>query len=182
VCAIGRWHNLTLIAWHAQATGSAVARVARFTRTVCEEFPGGFSNIHLIHSSAPLPTAEARAGFVEMMNRHRDTLRNVAIVLAGSGFRASTMRSAITAMRFLAPRSFEMRIHREASEILPWLPAAHARATGVELPRASLHRLLTEAEQTNASAVPANNQDSLRPGQSLDVTATATQRPEEPKR
>ena len=170
-----------MIAWHAQATGSAVARVARLTRVVCEEFPGGMSTIHLIRNCAPLPTAEARTGFVEMMNAHRDALRNVAIMIEGSGFRASTMRSAITAMRFVSPRSFELRIHRDASEVLQWLPAAHTSSTGIDLPRDSLHRMLTQAEQANAAATPANYRDSLRPDQSLDTTA-ATLRPGERKR
>jgi hypothetical protein len=64
---------------------------------------------------------------------------------------------------------------------LQWLPAAHTGSTGVDLPRDSLQRMLAQAEQANADAIPANYWESLPPDQAHETTAT-TLRPGEPKR
>ena len=149
VCAIGHSHNLTVIVWWSQATGPAVERVAAVTRMVCEQH-ASFSNIHVIKPGAPLPTAEARNGFVRMMKDHADQLRNAAVVVGGEGFWASMMRSAITSMRFVSPRSFELRLHGKADEILNWLPSAHWQRTRVELGRFALSQILDEAERCMA--------------------------------
>lgn len=149
VCAIGYAHNLTIIVWWSQATGAAVERVAAVTRAVCAEH-ASFSNIHIIKAGAPLPTVEARNGFVQMMKVHADQLRNVAVVVGGEGFWASMMRSAVTSMRFVSPRSFELRLHGKADEILNWLPSAHWQRTRVELARFALAEILDEADRCMA--------------------------------
>jgi hypothetical protein len=151
VCAIGRAHNITLIVWWSQATAAAVERVASVTRIVCAQHPEGFSNIHVIRDGAALPSPEARSGFVRMMKDHAAQLRNVAVVLGGEGFWASMMRSAITSMRFVSPRSFEMRLHGRSGEILNWLPSSHWQRTRVELSRFALSEILDEADRCEAA-------------------------------
>lgn len=151
VCAIGRCHNITIVVWWSQATGPAVERVAAVTRIVCAQHPEGISNIHVIREGAALPTAEARSGFVRMMKEHASQLSNVAVVVGGEGFWASMMRSAITSMRFVSPRSFEMRLHGKTGEILNWLPSGHWQRTRVELSRFALSEILDEAERCEAA-------------------------------
>jgi len=152
VCALGVCGNMTLIVWWTQATGAAVERVARLTRDVCAEYPR-ISNIHLIREGAPLPTPAARSGFVAMMRDHAEQLANVAVVVGGSGFWASTMRSAITGMRFVSPRTFELRLHGRAEEIASWLPAAHFARCGTRLRTEGLSALLSTAERVMADGV-----------------------------
>ena len=144
VCAMGVRQNLTVIVWWTQATGAAVERVARLTHEVCAEHPR-MSNIHLIRDGALVPTPEARGGFVQMMKDHAEQLANVAVVVGGSGFWASMMRSAVTGMRFVSPRTFELRLHGSPQEIVSWLPQAHASRCGMQLSHASLAQTLDDA-------------------------------------
>jgi hypothetical protein len=146
VCAIGSWQNVTIIVWWAQANASAVRRLAQATETMRELHPERVSNVHIVNDGAGLPLPEARAGFVKIMQDYADSLGNVAVVIGGSGFWASTMRSAITGMRFISPRSFEMRLHATPSEILDWLPLAHLQRTGVTIARNTLACILDEGK------------------------------------
>ena len=150
VCAIGARQNLTVIVWWTQATAAAVERVAHLTREVCAEHRH-MSNIHLIRDGALVPTPAARTGFVQMMRDHAEQLSNVAVVVGGSGFWASMMRSAITGMRFVAPRTFELRLHGRAEEIVNWLPRAHEARCGAPLPHDELAAMLASAEQSLVS-------------------------------
>jgi hypothetical protein len=153
VCALGVRQNLTVIVWWTQATGAAVERVARLTREVSAQH-GRLSNIHLIRDGALVPTPAARSGFVRMMKDHAEQLANVAVVVGGSGFWASMMRSAITGMRFVSPRTFELRLHADPREIMSWLPQAHLARCGTPLSDAALAELLATAAQTlDAGAV-----------------------------
>jgi hypothetical protein len=105
----------------------------------------------LIREGALLPTPEARAGFLQMMRDHAEQLANVAVVVGGSGFWASMMRSAVTGMRFVSPRTFELRLHGRAEEIVRWLPRAHLARCGTHLSDGELADLLLAAEHTLAS-------------------------------
>lgn len=149
VCAMGMRENLTVIVWWTQATAAAVERVARLTRDVCAEHRT-FSNIHLIRDGALAPTPGARAGFIQMIKDCADQLANAAVVVGGSGFWAGMMRSAVTGMRFVTPRTFEMRLHGEPQEILGWLPQAHLSRCGSQLPHETLAELLDQATQVLA--------------------------------
>jgi hypothetical protein len=127
-----------------------VERVARLTREVCTEH-GRMSNVHLIRDGALVPTPDARSGFVRMMQEHAEQLANVAVVVGGTGFWASMMRSAVTGMRFVSPRTFELRLHADPQEIVGWLPQAHLKRCGTSLPDSTLAELLDGAAQTLAA-------------------------------
>lgn len=139
------WNNVTLIIWPTQATGYAVERLTAVTERMIGIFAQGVSNIHVVANGAPLPTAEARAGFVDIMKRHEARLACVAVVLEGSGFWAATLRSVITGMRMVSPRTFPMRFHESIAEVPRWLPKEHERLTGTELIPDGLYRALAEA-------------------------------------
>src|SRR5258708_40352193 len=64
------WHNITIVSWNANATGSTVRRGAEATVPIAEECRQGVSNIHLVRHGSSLPTAEARAGFIAMADRY----------------------------------------------------------------------------------------------------------------
>ena len=139
------WENTTLIVWAAQATGAALERLAVISATMVESCPEGVSNIHIVAHGAPLPTPEARAGFVRLMEQYEAQLACVAVVLEGSGFWAATLRSVITGMRMVSPRTFPMRFHESIEEVPIWLPQEHLKLTGVRLEPARLSGVLQSA-------------------------------------
>jgi hypothetical protein len=111
------------------------------------------SNIHVIGEGVGLPTPAARDGFVELMKEHADRLACVAIVVGGTGFLASAMRSLMTGMRLLAPRSFNYRLHGSIEEVAKWLPTEHLAKTGEEIDGRRLGQVL-ELWAKTASATP----------------------------
>lgn len=147
VCALGSWQNVIAVIWWSTATGSAVERLERVMLGLREKYPQGVSQIHLVKDRAGTPASDARVGIVRLMNDYAADIANCAVVVGGSGFWASTMRSAITSMRFLSPRSFEMRLHRASSEVLEWLPEFHKKRTNIELVPEDLGRILNDAEE-----------------------------------
>ncbi len=139
------WHNVLIAAWASQATGSAVQRIDVATSPLMKEHPEGVSVIHLVKDRTGMPTAEARAGFLESMKVNARSLQCVSVVLLGGGFWASTLQSIVTGMRMLAPNSFTMRIDNGFDTVIHWLPPEHLRRTGVSLRPNELKTAMTEA-------------------------------------
>ncbi|MET0592911.1 MAG: hypothetical protein ABW133_09445, partial [Polyangiaceae bacterium] len=70
----------------------------------------------------------------------------VSIVIHGSGFVASAVRSFLTGLRLVAPRSFDFRLHSRTFEVLKWFPAAHENRTGRPIDVAQFGRVLSAFE------------------------------------
>jgi hypothetical protein len=134
----GAWKNVFIGIWEAQATTSAVDRMGRATALLNEVYPGGRSTIHYVAHGAELPTADVRRHFVDALNRNAETLACVAVVVVGTGFWTSALRSFVTGLRWLAPRSFDFRMNKTSEEVAKWLPVEHAKRTGVQLDRRRL--------------------------------------------
>ena len=139
------WQNVLICVWPTAATGAAVERWGSHVRELLKQHPKGESHIHIVKAGAPVPTADARAGFVGLMHEFEHNLAAAAVCLLGSGFWASAISAAITGMRMLAPRSFEMHIHRDLESVGEWLPDEHHRHTGVVLRPDDLLAVLREA-------------------------------------
>jgi hypothetical protein len=61
------------------------------------------------------------------------------------------MRSVVTSLRLLVPRSFEYRLHGTVKEIANWLPQEHSRRSGVTVSRDELEAILEQIEAWQAS-------------------------------
>jgi hypothetical protein len=134
----GGWKNVFVGIWESQATKPAVDRMIRATTTLNDLHPMGRSTIHVVAHGAGLPTTEVRAHFVKALKMNADKLACVAVVVVGTGFWTSALRSFVTGLRWLAPRSFDFRMNSSIEDVAKWLPAEHARRTGVELDRRRL--------------------------------------------
>ena len=138
----GCWKNVLIAIWKSQATAPNVERFKRAIELMTERTPGYRSNVHVIVEGAALPTAEARAALVALMNRGRDALASVVIVVDGTGFWSSALRSAMTGLRTLAPNSFGFHVAATVDDVVDWLPADHELRTGVKLDPARLGDVL----------------------------------------
>lgn len=146
VVSIGTWQNLVIVVWHAGATVPAVARLSAISRSMKAQHPERVTHVHIIPDRAGLPTSEARSDLTALLKELGEHIANVAVVVGGTGFWASTMRSMITGMRFLSPRAFDLQLHATVTEIVDWLPKAHLTRTGVVIAPTELHRVLRLAE------------------------------------
>jgi hypothetical protein len=142
------WHNIMITCWSQRATGPAIEKVAHYRELMDREHPEGVSVIYLIADQAGLPTPEARAGVKELMARFSKKRACLAILIQGEGFWASAMRAVITGVRMLVPLNFPMQIFGGAKELVGWLPAHHARQTGVYVAPAELDVVLERLLRT----------------------------------
>lgn len=116
------------------------------------QYPMGISSVHLIAEGAGLPAADAREGLVKLMNRHTDRLACVGIVVGGTGFWASAIRSFITGMRAVSSRAYELKLVGSIEELVVWLPTQHFKRSGIALDSGELTRALQTASEWRADA------------------------------
>jgi hypothetical protein len=129
----GAWRNIFVGVWESQATIPAVERMVRATNALSDFTPTGRSTIHIVSNGAALPTADVRAHFVDALKKNAGQLACVAVVVGGTGFWTSALRSFVTGLRWLAPRSFDFRMSSTIEDVAQWLPAEHGKRTGVEI-------------------------------------------------
>jgi hypothetical protein len=144
------WKNVTIIVWMGPGSTAYVARLALASEGVRERFPKGGSSVHIVLPSAKLPDNPTRDSLVRLQDEYGDWLAGLGIVIGGSGFWASTMRSVITAMRLATKRAFELRIQGSVEEIAAWLPAIHEKRNGVVLDPARLLEMLRQANSAES--------------------------------
>src|SRR4051812_18058419 len=108
VCRIASLRNIMIVVWSARATAPSVEKLDFATRRLAGAHPSGVSVIHMIADTAGIPSPEARNAFLKIMNEQAKTIACVAVVVGGTGFWASAMRSFITGLRFMSPRSFDL--------------------------------------------------------------------------
>jgi len=143
----GSWNNIMFAAWEAPAGAISVSRLDALSKDFRRAHPGKrLSGIHILREGVGLPTPEGRAGLMKMMKADSDHFGAIAVVICGSGFVASAVRSFLAGLRLLAPRTFEFRLHAKTFEILKWFPAAHFRRTGEQVDAPRLGRLIYSFE------------------------------------
>jgi hypothetical protein len=147
VFSVNAWRNVTIIVWSGQADGDSVSRLKRVTKTTANLHRNGFSNIHLVASGLGLPTSDARTGFIELMKDYAQQLACIGVVVGGTGFGASALRSFVTGMRVVSPWSFDFRIGGTIQEIGNWLPTSHNARTSMAIDAPSLVRMLSQAQE-----------------------------------
>lgn len=140
----GAYKNIFVGVWESQATMEAVERMVKATNTMSELHPTGRSTIHIVAHGAALPTAEVRAHFASTLKAHADQIACVAVVIGGTGFWTSALRSFVTGLRWLAPRSFDFRLCGTTYELSRWLPNEHNKRTGIDIDPKRLVQVLDD--------------------------------------
>ncbi|HEY6556725.1 MAG TPA: hypothetical protein VI072_05610 [Polyangiaceae bacterium] len=140
------WNNVMIVSWHESINLAAIKHLSKISDDLLAIYPS-VSAIHLAASDIGLPSSEVRPALREMMARYAPHTACLAVVLEGSGFWASTVRSLITGMRMVAPRAFAMRMHENIAEVCEWLPREHQRRTGVSLDPEGLRLALEQTKK-----------------------------------
>jgi hypothetical protein len=139
----GSWKNVFVSIWQLQGTILAIDRmlaaIAAMPRIAEKR-----SDIYVIAEGARLPEARVRDHFVDVIKSSSQVLAGVSVVVGGTGFWSSAIRSFVTGLHWLAPRSFDFRLHGSVEEVADWLPPVHERLSGVHLDPTRLRRVLDE--------------------------------------
>jgi hypothetical protein len=139
----GSWKNVFVSIWQLQGTILAIDRmlaaIAAMPRLAEKR-----SDIYVIAEGARLPEARVRDHFVDVIKSSSQALAGVSVVVGGTGFWSSAIRSFVTGLHWLAPRSFDFRLHGSVEEVADWLPPVHERLSGIHLDPSRLRRVLDE--------------------------------------
>ncbi len=142
--AFCRFHNVVIVAWPKRATPEAVARLKTVSIELNRDPPAGTCSAHLVGAGAAIPSAEARAAFIDLMNNHTRPLNSLSVVLSGGGFWASAVRSVVLGMRMVTPRSFALTFHTDYESSARWLAKESRDRGGVAFKPDDLARAMAE--------------------------------------
>jgi hypothetical protein len=135
-------HNLTIAVWRDQPTRDALLRLQQAAEPRAKQYPAGVSDVHVVVGRIAFPDEHTRQALIRISKLAVPHLAAVAVVVGGTGFWASTMRSLITGIRVLLPGTFEMALFGTTDELVRWLPEVHTKRTGQRVDAAALRHAL----------------------------------------
>lgn len=153
VSGIFAWRNVIFIFVSAAPGPTSLPRLVSACAAMRERSPGGGSCVFVIRANAGRPDSAMRSGVLRIEQEYSEWLGGVGVVIGGSGFWASAMRSVATAMRVASSRKYDMRLFASAQEVAEWLPAVQIKRTGVSLEPAQLLAALQRADALELAAL-----------------------------
>jgi hypothetical protein len=145
VCAYAGWLNVSIGVWVGAATLPAVRRVLRMSSEQAVRFPEGRSSVIFVLDQVQAPTPEAQEEMKKFYGR--DGFACFAIVLEGTGFWASGIRSMANNAQRTATAGLVQRVSTTIEEVVSWLPPQHLARTGTTLPPDEFRRQLLAARE-----------------------------------
>lgn len=131
-CVIGHIRNMTICAWNAAPEAQHVEAFMALAAEITQTYPL-CSNISLVMRDADLPEAEARVALERLTSEYARFIHSVALVIDGSGFRASIIRSFLTGLHLLRGNGYRCKTFGKPTEANPWLLPPHNADTGITL-------------------------------------------------
>lgn len=143
VFAYDSWKNVSIGVYVGQATPAAARELLAMSDHQARTFPEGRSSVVFVLDQLGAPPPEARPDLDRVYES--SGLACTAIVLEGSGFWASAIRSMTSNM--VRGQAVSVRAHTNLDEVVTWMPAEHQKRTKVELPPDDLKRALIYARK-----------------------------------
>jgi hypothetical protein len=147
------WQNVSILIWADRATKEALGRIQRVTKRMIEGYPNGHSNVAFVLDGVKPPTPEAREIFTRLYNERVSHLKCLAVILEGTGFWASTLRSSVTNMQLEARRTTAIGQYTSIEELATWMAPIHAERTGVTITALQLRVALRAARADGVPGV-----------------------------
>jgi hypothetical protein len=133
---IGVYKNLLISIWHRQATRPELERMAKGVQDVARSHPEGFSEMHVVAEGIGIPDRKAVNAYVDLIAQVNPPVC-ISVVLGGTGFVVSTLRSVVTGLSF-AFRRGSLGLHADVREAARWLAIQHPKRTGVAIDASQL--------------------------------------------
>jgi hypothetical protein len=89
--------------------------------------------VSLVMRDADLPDGEARVALERLTSEYVRAIHSVALMIDGSGFRSSIIRSFLTGLHLLRGNGYRCKTFAKPTEANPWLLPRHNADTGVSL-------------------------------------------------
>jgi hypothetical protein len=145
-CYFGAYCNIAIGVWVAQANLAAAETLLRVAREMAVRCPGRHSSVGFLLHGLPGPLPEAVPALTKVWEKRPD-LACTAIVLEGSGFWASGLRSMLSNTRREGGGNVPSKIGSSIEAVVEWLSAQNELGTGVAIPPEELARALRLARQ-----------------------------------
>jgi hypothetical protein len=145
------WQGISIGVWVGQATLPAVRGLLEFGQDLRRRYPSGHSSIIFILDKVAAPTPDARELLARLFSA-QSTLSCSAVILEGSGFWASGIRSMIGNTHRTASSNVLLRVSTTIDEVMTWFPAEHARLTGIHVDTEELRTMLRHLREQSAAA------------------------------
>lgn len=145
-CYFGTYRNIAIGVWVAQADRQAAEAALRMKEEMPKRCPGGHSSVVFLLDGLPGPLPEALPLLQKLWEKRTD-LACTAMILEGSGFWASGLRSMVNNARREGGGEIPLKMGNSIAEIVHWLSALHAQKTHVLIPPSELTEALTFARK-----------------------------------
>jgi hypothetical protein len=139
---IGAYKNVLISIWQRQATLPELKRMAKGVQDLARSHPEGFSEMHVVAEGIGIPDRKAVNVYVDLIAQVNPPVC-ISVVLAGTGFVVSTLRSVVTGLSF-AFRRGSLGLHADVREGAAWLALHHPERTGVIVEASQLVTIANE--------------------------------------
>lgn len=150
-CHFSVYQNIAIGVWVAQADKPAVEAALRVADEMARRFTGRHSSVAFLLDGLPGPLPEALPLLAKLFAKRSD-LGCTAMVLEGSGFWASGLRSMVNNSRRAGGGDIPLKIGTSIAEVVPWLSAQHEQQTGVAIAPTELAEALAFARELGEQA------------------------------
>jgi hypothetical protein len=137
---LASYADAQICVWGRQGTTPMAESLERASARLARAFPDGVLCLHIIVNTPPLPEPDARRRIGEVMLRHAAAISCFGLVLEGTGFWASAVRTMVAGMVFIAPAPIRLQVFAKVDEAVLWAAGAHREHTGRSLSPGELCR------------------------------------------
>jgi hypothetical protein len=150
-CHFSIYQNIAIGVWVAQADRAAAEAALRVSQEMPKRCPNRHSSVAFLTDGLPGPMPEALPALTQLYARRSD-LACTAIVIEGSGFWASGLRSMVNNTRREGGGDTPLKMGAAIGEVVDWLSEQHYKGTGVRIAPADLQQALAFARQLGEQA------------------------------
>jgi hypothetical protein len=150
-CHFSLYRNIAIGVWVAQANEAGAEAALRVSKEMASRFPDGHSSVAFLLDGLPGPLPEAMPALTKLFARRSD-LACTAIILEGSGFWASGLRSMINNSRREGGGEVPLKIASAIDQVVDWLSEHHQKQTGIAVAVPDLQAALAFARQLGEQA------------------------------
>lgn len=123
---IATWRDLLIVFWYGQTTLRGVQAYARAAEDLATANPEGILQLTITDQDAPIPEGAIRAELATTLRTYADRTRCAAIVCEGTGFRAASVRSVMTAVSLFSRPAFPHKLFGTVVQAAEFLAFAAA--------------------------------------------------------
>lgn len=105
------WSNLVITDLRGATGRDQIAEIVKAYRSLQTIHPNGLVAMTLIPQGIPVADAQTRADASKMLEAFAGVIRQISIVIEGSGIWAGTMRTVLRGMAIVARTPFGMKVH-----------------------------------------------------------------------